>query len=49
MLTNLFNKFVCWWSHYYNDIHQPSDDVRGVPDHFEEYTCQRCGATFKDR
>ena len=40
-------KFRCWWSHWYYDVHIPQDDIKGIPDIFEEYTCQRCGKIFK--
>jgi len=37
----------CYWSFYFYDIHTEKDDIKGVPDMFSEYTCQRCGKIFK--
>lgn len=41
------NWFICWWSHWYSDIHTPADSLKGVPDNWGEYECARCGKLFK--
>lgn len=46
-MKTIRNWFVCWWSEYYYNIHKREDDIRGVPDHYGEYTCKRCGKVYK--
>ena len=46
-LNNFREWFRCWWSFNYYDIHIEKDDIKGVPDIFDEYTCQRCKKIFK--
>lgn len=47
-MERIRNWFVCWWSEYYYNIHKEKDDIRGgIPDHYGEYTCLRCGKTYK--
>jgi len=41
------NQLRCWWSKQFFDIHKSMDDIKGIPDHFNEYKCQRCGKIFK--
>lgn len=47
LVQYLKNQFICWWSYWYYDIHDASDDIKQVPDHFGQYTCQRCGKIYK--
>jgi hypothetical protein len=46
-MKQLISRLSCWWSKQFFDIHKAEDDVRGIPDHFGEYRCQRCNKIFK--
>lgn len=46
-LKRPLNYLICWFSYWYWDIHTEKDDIKGIPDVFKQYTCQRCGKIFK--
>ena len=47
MWIKLKQLFICWYSIEFKDIHTIDDGINRIPDARNEYTCKRCGKTFK--